>query len=120
MSMVDTEHAFDAPDDSADRGADHGADRTGDPVAFMESMRGTAGNTLGLRGQRNRNQCEEYAREYGRSFHCFSLFVWSARRLAVNHGGSVTTWRWHQGQTRSLPYGNIDGVIARDVQKEKA
>ena len=42
-TLVDAEHAFDAADHAADGRADHGADRTGDPVAFMKSVRGAAG-----------------------------------------------------------------------------
>ena len=89
MPVVDAEDAFDAPDHTADRGADDGADRSGDPVAFVEPVRGAARDTLGLRGRRSRDQCEEYAREYN-SFHCFSFVAWRAGRLAANQGGSVT------------------------------
>ena len=80
----DAEHAFDAADHAADRGADDRADRSGDPVAFMEPVRGAARDTLGLRGQRSRDQREDYAREYCSSFHCFSFVAWRAGRLAAN------------------------------------
>jgi len=68
-TMIDAEHALDAADHATDGRADNRADRTGDPVAFLESMRSATRDALCLRGQRRRRHCEEYAREYQSPFH---------------------------------------------------
>ena len=49
VTLIDSEHAFDAADHAADRGADDGADRAGDPVTFMEPMRSATRDALRLR-----------------------------------------------------------------------
>ena len=64
MRMVDAEHALDAADHAANRGADHRADRARDAVALVKAVRGPTRNALRLRGQRRRDGCEKYARQY--------------------------------------------------------
>ena len=80
MRMVNAEHALDPADHAANRGADHRADRARDAVAFVKAVRGPARNALRLRGQRRRDGCEKYAREYCQS-HCRPFLFGEARGL---------------------------------------
>src|SRR5262245_45022202 len=56
VDVVDAEQAFDAADRAADGTADHGADRTGNATAFIEAVRGAAGDALRLRRHRRAQQ----------------------------------------------------------------
>jgi hypothetical protein len=47
--VIDAKDALDAPDDATDRAADDGADRSGAAIAFIETVRGTAGDALRVR-----------------------------------------------------------------------
>ena len=111
MRMVDAEHALDAADHAANRGADHRADRPRDAVALVKAVRGPARNALRLRGQRRRDGCEKYAREYCQS-HYPSLLVRMKRAgLAANEGRTVARPRRLHDARRS---------VAREQRRELA
>ena len=58
VALVDAEYAFDATNHAADGSADDRADRTGDAIALVKAMNGTAGNSLSLRGERHGDRCK--------------------------------------------------------------
>lgn len=61
IALVDAQHAFDAADNSADCRADDGADRAGNAVALVKAVNGSAGNALGLCGERHGERREARA-----------------------------------------------------------
>jgi len=54
-ALVDTKHAIHATDHAADDATDHGADRPSRPFTFSRTSFHAAGNTLGLRHDRQCN-----------------------------------------------------------------
>src|SRR6185369_6094147 len=106
VRMVDAEHAFDAADHAADRGADHRADRAGDAVALLKPVRGSARNALRLRGQRRRDACEKYAREYCQSHYPSLLGSHQRAGLAFNVGRMVARLRQLHDRRHALRAGH--------------
>jgi hypothetical protein len=74
VALIGAEHAFDAADHATDRGANDRADRTGDAIAFIEPMRGAAGDTLRVRGQRHGERRDKRARNQQVLFHKIRFF----------------------------------------------
>jgi len=74
VALIGAEHTFDAANHAADCSADDGADRTGDAVAFMETMYGAARHTLRLRGKRHDKRRDKRAHNQQVLFHNFLPF----------------------------------------------
>jgi hypothetical protein len=66
---VHPENSLYSPDDAADSSPYHGTDRAGTSVAFIDTVSNTAGYSLRVRSQRNRECSNKYACNQDLSFH---------------------------------------------------
>src|SRR4051812_46527505 len=88
--MVDAEDTLDSADDTPDRAANDRTDRPGAAVAFLETMRGAAGNALRLRRTRGEN-CKNGSDEGKANFHEVLLCCSNGSgRVPANRGHTAT------------------------------
>ena len=66
--VIDAEDALDPADNATDRAADNGADRSGAAVAFIETVRRAAGNTLRM-CRRGSEDCKNRTDDRNANFH---------------------------------------------------
>jgi len=67
--MVHPENSLNSANDSANRTPHHGADGAGAPITFIHAMRDTAGYSLRVRGERNRERGDQSACNQDLSLH---------------------------------------------------
>jgi hypothetical protein len=78
LIVLHPEDSVYSTDDSANYTSHYSTERPGAPVTFVNAMRSTAGDSLGVHRERNRERSEHSARNQSLSFHQVDPFpFWS-------------------------------------------
>ena len=81
------QHSLYSPNDSANRTSNHGADGAGTAVTFVDAMSDTAGYSLRVRRERNRECCNKRACNQDVRFHQVDpLFDFGTESMSGNNG----------------------------------